>query len=467
MLASLITGVLSKGAYAALRELFNDSAPDDADAYAKRFFQVLHKTYSSYFRQYPESLPQPALSCLHRKENYDLVFQIVKTLGSQISPSMFNPDNFDGTRANTTQLQAFVDLLKTNIMEDDMLARRSAEIDHQNETDAIAADLGQHKRESEEHFEVLLARLDEILGRLPQKNRALVATMQTRLGLSQLELDGSRSRSLDLLGLRLLVAKGCEQAGSHDLILIKEGEYKYFGPYLSEACQSLSTQFPSIALSLMNNYSTVRLRLGISQQDDLRNAIVYEEWVQRSHTFLRDVQTSFRFVTYDEWAGLWDKPISYTYLALSLALKKVRGADLRRIFVFENSYFADEYFLRRLIREILVQNECGIEAKVMELEELRHISRGYAYSESVPALGIYDDRELHFLLPHPTMPVVNRIREEGDVMKAIELYDELFEVGNDGYVWASKRRRWLSQREEQKIAQQLAAIQREFKALVI
>lgn len=208
-------------------------------------------------------------------------------------------------------------------------------------------------------------------------------------------------------------------------------------PYLAEALGSIVEQDTAALLEYSKAYGELGDSSGeVGIEDAGAYAEAYSLWIEKTALYLQECRSTVRAVSFNEFTHLWDKSSGLDYLATHYLLRKKRGCDSRRVFIYDKTYWEDSMLLRRLFAEVYVQLEAGVNARVCSMEQLEQIGKGYYYP--LLSFGTYDRFAMGVLIPHNTNPVVKLIHDENQIRDAIIILDDIFDHAEPGLRWAKK-----------------------------
>lgn len=230
------------------------------------------------------------------------------------------------------------------------------------------------------------------------------------------------------------------------------------GPYFAEAFGSIIEHDASALLEYSKAYGELGSSAGEARIEDAgAYAEAYNLWIEKTALYLQECHSTVRAVSFNELTHLWDKPSGLDYLATHYLLRKKRGCDSRRVFIYDRSYWENVLLLRRLFAEIYTQLEAGVSVRVCSMEQLQRIGKGYYYP--LLSFGTYDRFAMGVLVPHDTNPIVKLIHDEKQIRDAITILDDIFDQAEPGSQWTKKHETQMDVAVEEFINTRVAALQ--------
>ncbi|HEX5720411.1 MAG TPA: hypothetical protein VF179_29925 [Thermoanaerobaculia bacterium] len=228
-------------------------------------------------------------------------------------------------------------------------------------------------------------------------------------------------------------------------------------PYLADALGSIVEHDSPALLEYSTAYRDLGDSVGATKIEDAgAYSEAYNMWVEKTALYLQECRSTVRAVSFNELTYLWDKPSALNYLATHYLLRRQRGCDSRRIFIYDNTYFDDQVLFRRLFSEICIQEEAGVNVRVCSMERLQEIGKGYSYP--LLSFGTYDRFAMGVLVPHATSPVVKIIHSEEQIRDTITILDDIFDHSETSQRWLKKHEAQIDSSVKEFIGSRLEAL---------
>lgn len=234
-----------------------------------------------------------------------------------------------------------------------------------------------------------------------------------------------------------IVVEAVELMRNHRLLTNSENPRRAIVPFLSEALASIVERDTPALLEYSKPYDELtQTATATGIQDAGAYAEAYSSWIEKSALYLQDCKSTVRAVSHNELTHLWDKPSALDYLATHYLLRKRRGCDSRRVFIYDEAYADGSILVRRLFVEVQVQLEAGVTVRLASKQRLQQIGKGYYYP--LLSFGTYDRTAMGVLIPHDTKPIVRIIHDERQIRDAITLLDDIFDHAESALRWTQR-----------------------------